>query len=140
MTYYVRYALVDPNPIRLSEIKKGLCLVNPSYTIDADLLVFEDEEYGQIRISKQGDILFTSDLELMKRFAERKENSAFLLAALQKVRSVVVVQVIWSRGQSETWQVIEGMFNWLMENRAGLLMDEDGSFYYDLAEPVTCIM
>jgi len=133
MTYYLRYALVDPTLISLSKISEGLQQSDPDYIIDADLLVFKEEEYGQVRIETFGGRLFESDLELMERFARQDENSAFLLAALQKTTSIVVAQVIWSRGQQETLRTVEKMFGWLMENRAGLLMDEDGSFCHALS-------
>ena len=135
MTYYIRYALIDAAPISLSEINDGLQQLGLDYMVDADLLVYKDEEYGQLNIINADDDAFADDLELMKEFAEQSENSAFLLMALQKTVSMIVVQVFWSgRDESEVTQVIQTLFDWLMQNRAGLLMDEDGSFYHALSE------
>lgn len=135
MTYYVRYAVIDSAPISLSDINEGLQQFAPDCMIDADLLVYKDEEYGQISIINANDDLFADDLELMKEFAEQSENSVFLLTALQKAVSMVVVQVLWSgRDENEVTQVIQALFDWLMQNRAGLLMDEDGSFFYAFSE------
>ena len=129
MTYYVRYAVTDDKPIILSEIEKGLQQVNPGYEIDADYLILEGQEYGQIDISLPGSDLFEDDLELMRAFAEEKEKHEFLLSELQKVTSLIVVQAIWSNDRTETLKVIEGMFEWLMNNHKGVLMDEGGAFY-----------
>ena len=135
MTYYIRYALVDPAPISLSEINYGLQQTDANYMIDGDMLVFNDEEYGQVSITSLGDDFFADEMELVTEFAEQDENSLFLLDTLRKVTSVVLLQVLWSgRDESEVRQVIERMVDWLMQNREGLLMDEDGSFHYALSE------
>ena len=135
MTYYIRYALVDPAPISPSEISDGLQKSDPDCMIDGDMLVFKDEEYGQVNITSLGDNFFADELELMAEFAEQDDNNLFLLNTLRKVTSVVLLQVLWSgRDENEVRQVIERMFDWLMQNREGLLIDEGGSFYFALSQ------
>ncbi len=137
MTYYIRYALTDDRPIELTEIKGGLHSVNPNYFVDADMIVLGDNDCGKISIEDKLSDMSGDDLALMKESAEQSENSDFLLAALHKATSLVVVQAFFSGHKEETSQILQAMLKWLMENRSGLLMDEDGSFYWnpdDLAD------
>lgn len=129
MSYYIRYVLTTSEAISLPELEKALQEVNASYCIDGDILLLDDEEFGQIDIRSRGDRIFASDLRQLQQFASEKQNRASLLPILQQAESIVTVQPIWSREDEETLAVIEPLFDWLLANRRGLLAIEGGSFF-----------
>ena len=136
MSYYIRFVLTDDQSITLSQLEQALQATNPDYEIDGDIIVLDDEEFGQIEINERGDPLCDSDLELLREIAEQKQGKATLLAALNNAKSLIVVQPIWSREGEETLKVLSPLFHWLLENRKGLLASEGGSFSNSTGEIV----
>jgi len=129
MTYYVRYVLTEAKEITLPQLEAGLQEVNAGYSIDGDLLVLDDEEFGQIDILRRGTPLFEGDLETLQRYAAKKSSKDSLLATLQEAQSIVTVQVIWSLDDEETLSIIDPLFYWLLDNRRGIVVVEGGFFF-----------
>ena len=129
MSHYIRYLLTDDKGLTLPEIESAVPQIHPGYAIDEDILVFDDGEYGKIELNVAGDEFFESDIELLEGFASEKENKEMLLATLKASKSMVVVQVIWELSHAETLKALEPLFDWLLTNHSGLLVEEGGAFF-----------
>lgn len=130
MSYYIRYVLTADKEVTLIEMEKALQQVNPRYGMDEDILLLNDEEYGQIEINAVGDGIFEGDIKLLEGLAEEKENKLSLLTTLKAAKSMVTVQPIWKdKDDEETLKVLDPLFDWLLVNRVGLLAVEGGSFH-----------
>lgn len=130
MSYYIRYILSDAKEVTLLELEEALQQVNPNYALAEGILTFDNQEHGHIEINVINDGIFEDDIELLKGFAEEKENKDSLLAILKVSKSMVTVQPIWKdRDDEETLEMLEPMFDWLIDNRVGLLAVEGGSFF-----------
>lgn len=129
MSYFIRYVITEEKNVTLPELEQGLQAVNPDYEIDGDLIVLDDEEFGQITIDRAGTQLFKSDMKLLREWAEAKSNSENLLAQLNQARILVTVQAIWSRSFDETHEILTPLFHWLFNHCKGLLVMEGGTFF-----------
>lgn len=129
MSYYIRYLFTDDKGLTLPEVESAVQQIHPDYAIDEDILVFDDGEYGKIELNVAGDEFFESDIEFLEGFANEKENKEMLLATLKASKSMVVVQVIWELSHTETLKVLEPLFDWLLTNCSGLLVEEGGAFF-----------
>ena len=136
MSHCIRYFITESKMIDLTDLEAGIRQINPGYEIDADILLLDEEEYGQIDINEPGDGLFESELELARRFAEKKAGRDRLQATLQDAKRLVVAQAIWSGSDEETIDALRGMFGWLQQNYRGILMDEGGTFYDNAKKPI----
>ena len=134
MGYYMRYILTDDRETTLSQIETGLKQVDPDYSIgDGETLMYGDELYGEIEINVPGDGLFEAEVEELKEEIQdnRGMNKTTVLEALQKARAIVAVRVLWQGRETEqTLEKIDPLWEWLFDNREGLLQ-ADGEGYYN---------
>ncbi len=139
MGYYMRYILTDDRETTLSEIETGLKQVDPDYSIgDGETLMYGDELYGEIEINVPGDGLFEAEVEELKEEIKdnRGRNKTTVLEALQKARAIVAVRVLWQDRETEqTLDKIDPLWEWLFDNREGLLQ-ADGEGYYSQSKHI----
>ena len=139
MGYYMRYILTDDRETTLSQIETGLKQVDPGYSIgDGETLMYGDELYGEIEINVPGDGLFEAEVEDLKEEIQdnRGRNKTTVLEALQKARAIVAVRVLWQGRETEqTLEKIDPLWEWLFDNREGLLQ-ADGEGYYNQSKHI----
>ena len=139
MGYDMRYILTDNREITLSQIETGLKQVDPDYSIgDGETLMYVDELYGEIEINVPGDGLFEAEVEELKEEIKdsRGRNKTTVLEALQKAKAIVAVRVLWQGRETEqTLEKIDSLWEWLFDNREGLLQ-ADGEGYYNQSKHI----
>ena len=137
MSYYIRYVLTDDKPVTLPELEAGMQEANPNYAIDGDVVVLEDDDYGLVEVNATGDGIFEGDVELLRDFADEKENKDALLTILQNAKSMVTVQPIWQgKDEDVTLDALDPLWQWLYTNRSGLLVYEGGNFTSESGEVI----
>jgi hypothetical protein len=142
MVFYMRFLLTADEPLTMSAVEQALTGADPAYAItDVRHLPFEDgvlayggEPYAQIEINA----VDSSDDEEIEELKEELEDSRApkpqreaLLNALQQVRAMLVLRVLWQDRTTEaTLQKIDPLWKWLFATRDGILQ-VDGEGYYD---------
>lgn len=140
MGYYMRFIITDDKEVSLSKLESALKQIDPAYLIDRDeefdsegLLKWADEVYGQIEVNRPGDGLFDAEIEELKEFVEDSEGvkQSEVLNVLGQAKAIVAIRVLDQGRDSEaTLMKIDPLWQWLFENREGLLQ-AGGEGYYD---------
>lgn len=128
VSFYIRYVLTDDRAATLVELEQALRQVDPAYTIDGDLIRMGESGYGVIDITHRGDPICDGDLDLLARLAAKKKHRDTILAAVRDAKSMVCVQPVSSL-EARTDEVLAPLWDWLLANRAGLLVWEGGYFF-----------
>ena len=140
MGYYMRYISTDEREITIPSLESVLKRVDPRYSItnvqktprESGNLMYGGEIYGQIEINRPGDELFEEEVEELKEFlSESRGKKKTVLQTLTNAKTIVAVQVLWQdRDTEQTLIRIDPLWDWLFNNRRGLLQ-ADGEGYYD---------
>ena len=136
MSFYIRYFITEDRVVTLPELEAALRQASPGYGIDADIIVLDGEEFGQIDIIERGHPFWDDELAVVGEWAEERRGREALRTALGQARSLVTVQPIWSREDAETRSVLRPLFEWLLAHRAGVLAVEGGTFHDRAGEVV----
>jgi hypothetical protein len=129
VSYYIRYVVTDDRAVTLPELEQVLQQVDPTCAIDGDLIVWGDEEYGQIDITCPGDPICDGDLNLLERLAEKKRHREVIRNSLRNAKSLVTVQPLWAADDATVEKILNPLWEWLLANRAGVLAVEGGHFF-----------
>jgi hypothetical protein len=128
VSFYIRYVLTDDRAITLGDLEQSLRQVDPAYAIDGDFISRGGAGYGIIDLTYRGDPICDGDLELLARLAEKKRHRDAIQAAIRDAKGMVCVQPVNSL-ESRTEEVLAPLWDWLLGNRAGLLVWEGGYFF-----------
>ena len=142
MGYYMRFYDTDPRPLRLASLRAALRRVDPAYALDAPdpaepgfgILRYADLVRAEVTLSRPGDGLFDDERaeHLAAVTAGRGRGKAAVAEVLREARRSVVVCVRFgTKGVEETLTRIDPLWEWLFENRWGLVHAEDEGFYND---------
>jgi len=139
MGYYMRYIVKDNRNLDLQLIEDSLRQSDSAYAISsrqteriAGDLMHGEEIYAQIEINRPGDGLFEDEIEELLEFAQDGEGKGKeeVINCLKKARAILVVQVLFQDRETEdALGKIDPLWQWLFENRKGLLQ-VDGEGYY----------
>ncbi|WP_301002518.1 hypothetical protein [Capsulimonas corticalis] len=120
--------MTDEKPITLSEIVPVVEAHSSDYHMDGDTISFTNEPIGIVEINAPGDGVFEDDIALLKEFAEQKQSKDMLLTELQRAKSMLTIQVVFMLEHDAIFEALDPLLDWLLANRAGLLVDEGGYF------------
>lgn len=139
MGYYMRFITLDEREMNLGEIETALKEIDENYKIDRDeenddegVLIFGDDDFGQLQINAKGDEYFDDDIELLiERATESEgENKQKVLDFLIQAKNMLFLRVLFQgRNEEETFEKIDPMWEWLGENRGGLIHADYEGFY-----------
>jgi hypothetical protein len=140
MSYHIRFIFDDDRNVSLSELESALKDIDESYKLDRDkgdeteaILMFGDEEYGQVFMNLPNDGLFDEEIAELIKFIEdtEGENKQKVLNTLQNSKQLLCIRVLdQGRESEETLIKIDPIWKWCFENRKGL-MQADLEGYYD---------
>jgi len=133
MGFYMRYIATDDQSVSLEEIGTAIQSVDPEYSIIDEEVHHGAELYGEIEINLRGTELCDEELGELAESVEdiQGENKQQVLDSLRDAKSIVAVRVLWQeRNTEDTLEKLDPIWNWLFENRQGILQ-VDGDGYYD---------
>jgi hypothetical protein len=134
MGYYMRFFVEDGRPLTLDEVANGLRSIDPGFRIEADgTLHRADQLLGQLEVISNGDDVLRDEINEFLEMIEDAEGprTAELANRLNQVTAVLGVQVLWQgRTSEQTLNLLDPLWNWLMEHRGGLIQ-ADGEGFYD---------
>ena len=141
MGYSMRYISVDEHEISLAVLENIFKQSDAAYSFvdiqpqprESATLTYHHEPYGAIEINKPGDGLFEDELHDLKEFLEDIDGMGkkAVVQVLANAKAIVAVQVLFQgRKPEETLGRIDPLWQWLFDNREGLLQ-VDGEGYYD---------
>ncbi|HEX8251099.1 MAG TPA: hypothetical protein VF599_23195 [Pyrinomonadaceae bacterium] len=141
MGYYMRFIVTDEKKVSLTELESGLRQTDADYRIDKGeneeregVLIHSEAVYGELSVNEPKDGLFDEEIEELKEFLEEADESAAkekVSEVLNRAKSLIAIRVLsQSRGIEETFEKLDPVWNWLFENRQGLLQ-ADAEGYYD---------
>lgn len=141
MGYYMRFFDTTDQPLPLATLDAALKQFDSAYRIQINAkatrpqgtLHHGDALYGEIEINQPGDGLFDEELqEHLEALADADEDERTEVEqTLRTARRSIVVRVLWQgRDVEPTLVRIDPLWEWLFENRTGLLQ-ADGEGYYD---------
>jgi hypothetical protein len=134
MGYYMRFFVEDGKPLTLDEVASGLNGIDPEFRIDADgTLHRADQLLSQLEISSTDDDLLREEINEFVEMIEEAQGArtAELADRLNQVTAVLGVQVLWQgRTSEQTLNLLDPLWNWLLEHRRGLIQ-ADGEGFYD---------
>lgn len=141
MGYYMRYISTDEQEITIPLLENILKAKDPQYAItnvqglpnESGDLMYGASIYGEIEINHPGNSLFEEEIEELKEFLSETEGKKqkLVLQTLTNARIVLAIQILWQgRKAEETLEKIDPLWNWLLDNRRGLLQ-ADGEGYYN---------
>jgi hypothetical protein len=140
MSYHIRFIFDDVRNVSLSELEFALKDIDANYKFDRDesdeteaILMFGDEEYGQVFMNLPNDGLFDEEITELIEFLEdtEGENKQKVLNTLQNSKQLLCLRVLdQGRESEETLIKIDPIWKWCFENRKGL-MQADLEGYYD---------
>jgi hypothetical protein len=140
MSYHIRFIFDDDRNVSLSELEFALKDTDESYKLDRDesdeteaILMFGDEEYGQVFMNLPNDGLFDEEISELIEFLEdtKGENKQKVVNTLQNSKQLLCIRVLdQGRESEETLIKIDPIWKWCFENRKGL-MQADLEGYYD---------
>ncbi|MBX3730884.1 MAG: hypothetical protein KF858_17040 [Candidatus Sumerlaeia bacterium] len=141
MPYRMRYFDTTPEPLALQDIEKALVCVDPEYRLDVvegsktplANLCRGDDIFAQIEINQPGDGLFEPEIQEMLDFLADSEGEGRerVEAVLKAATHTIALALVWQeRETDETLSGIDPLWEWLFQNRRGLLQ-ADGEGYYD---------
>ena len=133
VSFYIRYVLTDDRAVTLGELEHALRQVDPVYTIDGDLIRLGESGHGIIDIAHRGDPMCDGDLDLLARLAVNKQHRDAILADVRDAKGIVCVQPVNSL-EPRTDKILAPLWDWLLANRAGLLVLEGGRFFNRMGE------
>jgi hypothetical protein len=139
MGYYMRYVSDDDRETNISIVERALRALDAKYGVEKDTaatnigeLTYDGEVYGSIEINESGEELFEEEIEELKEnigdISDRKAKT--VIQALTNAKTIIAIQVLFQdRTIEETLIRIDPLWNWLFDNRKGLLQ-ADGEGYY----------
>lgn len=140
MSHYMRYIVVDEQPVGPGELARALISSDPIYAVEPDesaatvTVLYGDAAAAQIEINVPGDGLFDQELDYLRRDVLATDDGTArerVLATLDTARAIVAAQVL--RGAYDEHDAptrLDPLWQWLFANRKGLLQ-ADGEGYYD---------
>jgi hypothetical protein len=128
VSIYIRFILTDDLAVTLADVESALQQINPTYALDGEIIRVGETEYALINITQRGDPICDDDLDLLVRFAQTKKHRDDILTVLRSARSMVCVQPLNSL-DSKTVDVLAPLWDWLLANRAGMLVWEGAHFF-----------
>lgn len=139
MGYYMRYLMADARPVDLKMLENALQAIDPDYHIQEDGQIenFGDlfhagKLYARVEINSPEDDIFEDDLSEFKDLVG-EGTDAFeqqVLDVLNKATAIVAVEMFWEETDSEpTLEKIDPLWDWLFENRVGVLQADSEGFY-----------
>lgn len=142
MGYYMRFFVEDGRPVTLDEVANGLRGIDPGFRLEADgNLHRADQLLGQLEINSADDELFSEEinefLEMIEGAGSRGKEK--IADRLKQVTATLSVQVL-SQGRTfeQTLDLLDPLWNWLLEHRRGLVQ-ADGEGFYDGRELVLAL-
>ena len=128
MTTYHRYLIANHGTVTLDELRQCLKSCDAAYEIDGELITLNGEERGiLIDVTRQGDPIFDEDIQLLKRHADREKNRDDLHRGMNESTCMVTTQIASKCDEA----ALETVWEWLRNNRKGILAFEGGSFRVD---------
>jgi len=134
MGYYMRFFVEDGQPLTLDEVATGLRGIDPDFRVEADGTLHRSGQLlGQLEVCSKGDEVLQDEIGEFLEMIEDAEGprTAELVDRLNQVTAVLGVQVLWQgRTSEQTLNLLDPLWNWLMEHRRGLVQ-ADGEGFYD---------
>ena len=132
MGYYMRYISVDEREISLAALENLFKQSDAAYSFvdiqplprESGTLTYQHEPYGVIEINKPGDGLFEDEIQELKELLEDVDGTGkkAVVQVLANAKAIVAIQVLFQeRKREETLGRIDPLWQWLFDNRKGLL-------------------
>ena len=136
--YYMRYLVADKREVTLAQLEAALREIDSQYSIpvireqpsEVGYLLYRGSQYGELWIDRPPE---EEELEELREDVEESKGRKKLtvLRALEKATAIVAVCVRYQdRGVEETMVRIDPLWEWLFNNRKGILQ-ADGEGFYD---------
>lgn len=140
MSHYMRYIMIDEQPVGHAELETALIAADPIYAVEPDesaapaTILYGDAPAAQIEINVPGDGLFDQELDYLRRDVLATADGTArerVLATLDTARGIVAAQVLHGAyDEHDAPTRLDPLWQWLFANRKGLLQ-VDGDGYYD---------
>ncbi|GAA4429465.1 hypothetical protein [Bremerella cremea] len=129
MGQYIRCIITDGNLTR-DQLARMLPQISRRYRLEGDLLLHDAEAKAVLEFNHPGDGIMEDDVELLKRYAQAKQDSAHLASMLEKATSMIAAQDITQQGDEKEAprSVLDPIWKWLLANRQALIVYEGGHF------------
>lgn len=148
MSYHIHFLQTDKAETTLAMIEMALQQIDAAYSIAIDSsdwygdLMYGSVRYGEIEINSPDQALFGEEIADLKDQLLRLQRSSRDLwkqwpsrwnrvqTILNQTKAIVCVRVlVGGHGLEAALAKIEPLWNWLHDNRQGLVYDDHG--YYD---------
>ncbi|HUC25786.1 MAG TPA: hypothetical protein VMA73_24015 [Streptosporangiaceae bacterium] len=133
MSYLLRFLCEDGRPLALDGILAGLQGGDPDFRLDGDgTLTRGHERLAQMEVNTGADDLFDEEISELREEAGREGAAAgVVMRRLGSVTAILTVALLWQdRTAEQTLDLLSPLWDWLLENRDGLL-HADGEGFYD---------
>jgi hypothetical protein len=141
MGYWMRFFDTKKPALTLRSLTSGLRRIDPRFGFALGQLTYDGADFAQLDVSKPGDGLFDEELATFRACVEAKGGrksaaaKAEVLATLDATRRTVAVRV---GDHPEALDLLDTVWAWLFEHRAGLLQ-ADGEGFYDGEELILAV-
>ena len=134
MAYFMRFVSLDPRPFSLAELETALTTVDAKYSIKRPVentasgeLRYGRSLYALLEISKVDDDV----AELRAAVAEIENEAAKrVYESLADATDVLTIEVKYQgRGTEKTLRMLDPIWEWLIDNRRGLVQADGEGFY-----------
>ncbi len=139
MAYYMRYITADREAITFKLLKEILLNLEGEYHLKIDEhdeqraeLSYHDLRIADLEINAQGEQLFDEDMEDLIELLSftSHPNAETVTGVLNTAQTMIVAAVYWQGDDPEpAFSLIDPLWDWLFENRPGLLQADNEGFY-----------
>ncbi len=140
MGVYCRYFVTDARDVSLADIATALKNIDRRFVVEGldegedatHPLYFNWQLYGNLETYRPGKGPFEEEvndfIELLTESSAKGKGKA--IEGLKRARCTVRVQLLYAgRGLTATFQGLQPLWSWLIENREGMLQADELGFY-----------
>jgi hypothetical protein len=133
MGYYMRFIYSDPTELTAEMIQRALKAIDEKYAVSAEgEMAYGGVAFGVLEINLPGTELFDEELDEFREEIEEEDEQqkAVVLKTLDAAQGILAVQVLSGGADAEqSLDWLEPLWDWLFENRNGLLQADLEGFY-----------